>query len=298
MVVAVLPSRCILTHSHTQTHVISSIHTCTVTQWDITSSSTTTLGHHTGAGTTVGEGPNNDTDNAQSTGPPKVGCSCVSFIDERTVVSAGWDKTLHIWDCRTAEKPQVTIALPGKAFGMDVRDHLAVVATFGRRNCVIDLTQGKLLLDRESSLKYQSRCVAVSPRDGFIALGSIEGRVAVESVDGLTTPSSKKKYAFKCHRMNDTVYPVNAIEFHPRFGTFCTGGCDGTVVVWDGNNKKKLTTLPRFETSVAALAFNHDGSELAVAASYTFEEGDQPHPKDEIYIRPMLDSECQPKGKQ
>ena len=25
-----------------------------------------------------------------------------------------------------------------------------------------------------------------------------------------------------------------------RYGTFATGGCDGYVNVWDGNNKKRL----------------------------------------------------------
>ena len=35
-----------------------------------------------------------------------------------------------------------------------------------------------------------------------------------------------------------------------------------------------MTSLPAFPTSIAALAFNHDGTELAIASSYTFEEGD------------------------
>jgi len=62
-------------------------------------------------------------------------------------------------------------------------------------------------------------------------------------------------------------------------------------------NKKKLTILPSFPTSIAALAFNHDGSELAIASSYTFEEGEREHPMDEIYVRKMLDTECMPKKK-
>ena len=45
------------------------------------------------------------------------------------------------------------------------------------------------------------------------------------------------------------------------------------------------------------MAFNYDGSELAIASSYTFEEGEREHPKDEIYVRKMLDSECAPKAK-
>lgn len=37
-----------------------------------------------------------------------------------------------------------------------------------------------------------------------------------------------RRYAFKCHRKSDTgtdtVYPVNALAFHPVFGTFASGG--------------------------------------------------------------------------
>ena len=107
----------------------------------------------------------------------------------------------------------------------------------------------------------------------------------------------KKKYAFKCHRVSDTIYPVNAIAFHPTQGTFATGGADGTVVTWDGNNKKKLSSIAKCPTSVACLAFNGDGTQIAIASSYTFEEGERDHPREEIYVRDVLESEVQPKMK-
>jgi hypothetical protein len=48
----------------------------------------------------------------------------------------------------------------------------------------------------------------------------------------------------QCHRRNeggrDVVYPVHAIAFHPSYGTFATGGGDGVVNIWDGDNKKRL----------------------------------------------------------
>lgn len=69
------------------------------------------------------------------------------------------------------------------------------------------------------------------------------------------------------------------------------------AVTWDGLNKKKISSLSAFPTSIAAMAFNYDGSELAIASSYTFDEGEREHPKDEIYIRTMLESECAPKSK-
>ncbi len=106
-----------------------------------------------------------------------------------------------------------------------------------------------------------------------------------------------KKYAFKCHRVNDTIYPVNAIAFHPIYGTFATGGADGTVVTWDAANKKKLSAITKCPTSVSALSFNADGTRLAIASSYTFEEGERDHPREEIYIRDVLESEVRPKSK-
>lgn len=38
----------------------------------------------------------------------------------------------------------------------------------------------------------------------------------------------------------DVVFPVNAVAYNPLFGTFATGGGDGVVNIWDGNNKKRL----------------------------------------------------------
>lgn len=233
------------------------------------------------------------------------------------VVSAGWDGSLNIWDARTEQKdPAVSLKLPGKAFSMDLTTAnlgggdgnvvgRVVVATAGRRTCIYDVSvadngaiSATLRLERESSLKYQTRVIRFFHDGTGLALGSIEGRVAIEYLEELGLDSGgKKKYAFKCHRVAETVYPVNAIAFHPTLGTFATGGCDGTVVTWDGRNKKKLTSIPKFPTSVAAMTFNSDGSELAIASSYTFEEGDRDHPRDEIYIREMLNYEVKPKSK-
>ena len=53
--------------------------------------------------------------------------------------------------------------------------------------------------------------------------------------------AQSRKYAFKCHRRSeagrDLVYPVNAIAFHPLFGTFATGG--GALLILAGS-----TALP------------------------------------------------------
>lgn len=132
-------------------------------------------------------------------------------------------------------------------------------------------------------------------------MGSVEGRVAIEY---LSDEQQNLKYAFKCHRVlpqggAERLYPVNAMAFHPWYGTFASGGADRTISVWDGQNKKRLAYY-KYPSSIAALAFNHTGSVLAVASSYTFEEGENPNPPhgpNAVYLRSMQDHEVRPKTK-
>ena len=117
----------------------------------------------------------------------------------------------------------------------------------------------------------------------------------------MSPASQARNFAFKCHRSKgadgiDTVYPVNAIAFHKGFGTFATGGCDGFVNVWDGQNRRRISQMPQFPTSVAAIAFNDPGKLVAIASSYTFEEGEKnPPPLDQIFIRQVSEAEVKPK---
>lgn len=68
--------------------------------------------------------------------------------------------------------------------------------------------------------------------------------------------------------------------------------------IWDWVAKKRLTQLPAYQTSVSALAFSADGSQLAIAASYAYETGEQPsHPPDAVFVRPVSDSDVRPKAK-
>jgi len=163
--------------------------------------------------------------------------------------TGGWDSRVHCWDPRRTGVPTTSLELPGKVFSMDLTESKLVVATAGRRIQAFDVRHlgGGPLLDRESSLKYQTRCLRCFPDDLGFAVGSIEGRVAIEYFDA---DMEAKKYAFKCHRIENVVYPVNTIAFHPGFGTFATGGCDGMVNIWDAKNKKRLCQFPSFSTAV------------------------------------------------
>ena len=72
----------------------------------------------------------------------------------------------------------------------------------------------------------------------------------------------------------DHVWPVNSLAFHPSFNTFASAGSDATVSIWDHKVKKRLRQYPKFRGGVAAVAFNCDGSRIAVGVSSTWDEGE------------------------
>jgi cell cycle arrest protein BUB3 len=224
---------------------------------------------------------------------------CVEFHPEHElVISGGWDSALKLWDSRT-RTPVGTHPQPDRVYTMSISNHRIIVGTAGRHVNIYDLRRmDEPEQRRESSLKYQTRCIRAFPNGQGYALSSIEGRVAIEYFDP-SPEAQARKYAFKCHRVLvngvDTVYPVNSIAVHPAYGSFATGGCDGLVNIWDGENKKRLSQLAKYPTSVAYMSFSADGQNLAVASSYTFEEGDKDHPPDSVFIHRVQDAEVKPK---
>jgi cell cycle arrest protein BUB3 len=129
------------------------------------------------------------------------------------------------------------VDLKGKAYAMDADDGNGrlVVATSGQGTTFIDVRKtnqemtATASLTRQSALNHQLRAIKFFPDGRGVAIASIEGRVSIEHLEELGLPPSGAKYTFKCHRVQDRVYPVNCIAFHPRLGTFATGGCEGSV---------------------------------------------------------------------
>ncbi|RKO87089.1 WD40-repeat-containing domain protein [Blyttiomyces helicus] len=225
---------------------------------------------------------------------------CVEYCKETgNIITGSWDKTVRVWDPRSNDSVVGKYMQPAKIYSLDVAQNKLVVAMAGRSVYIYDVRNMKETLQRrESSLKFMARMVRCMPNGEGYASSSIEGRVAVEFFDP-SPEMQAKKYAFKCHRQKqeevETVYPVNALAFHPIHGTFASGGGDGVVNVWDGFNKKRLRVYPKYPTSIASMSFNSDGRLLAVASSYTFEEGEKDHPPDSIFIRPVSDADTKPK---
>ncbi|KAI1498676.1 WD40-repeat-containing domain protein [Biscogniauxia marginata] len=238
------------------------------------------------------------------------------------LISASWDSTLQVQNPTDPSLQPLTVPLPGKPHALAASPSKVIVAMTSRLVHIYDLAALSAALSsgsgappqpwqqRESSLKFLTRAVAAMPSDAGYATSSIEGRVAVEWFDA-SAESQARKYAFKCHRQaaaasegggatTDVVYPVNALAFHPAFGTFASGGGDATVALWDAEAKRRMKVYQKFPDSVAALAFSADGRHLAVGVCPGFETGMEDYEgqgRARVLIRELGEAEALPKGK-
>lgn len=227
---------------------------------------------------------------------------CVEMATQvNGILTGSWDKTIKLWDTREKECVGTYEQNNGKVYSMDCVDEHVVVATSDRKVLMWDLrNMSQFIARRESTLKYQTRCVRIFPsKEGYV-MSSIEGRVAVDYFSS-DPEIQKRKFAFKCHRSKENnmelIYPVNAISFHKIFNTFATGGSDGLVNIWDGFNKKRLCQFHLYDTSISSLAFSADGTTLAIACSYLEELEHPPEciPSPCIYVRYVNEQETKPK---
>lgn len=84
------------------------------------------------------------------------------------LITGSWDKTLKCWDPRGASGQERTLVgtypQPERVYSLSLVGHRLVVATAGRHVNVYDLRNMSLPEQRrESSLKYQTRCVRCYP---------------------------------------------------------------------------------------------------------------------------------------
>jgi len=203
--------------------------------------------------------------------------SCMQFnAASNLLFSGGWDCNVKAWDERSGSGAGGFETLGGKVYSLSTEGTLVLAATSAKQVLIYDTRSlGQPLQVRESPLRNQIRAVALSPKScDLFVLTSTEARVAVEYIDQ-DPEVQKKNYAFKCHRIGNISYPINTVAFHPtQPGIFATGGCDNVVNMWDAALRKRVSQLPSYNNSIASLAFSPDGKQLAVAASYTYEEGE------------------------
>ncbi|KAK4219546.1 WD40-repeat-containing domain protein [Rhypophila decipiens] len=216
-------------------------------------------------------------------------------------VTGSWDKTIRYWDFRQ-QAPIATVQCQERVYTMDVKDNLLVVGTADRYINIINLASDptKFYKTIQSPLKWQTRVVSCFIDSTGFAIGSIEGRCAIQYVEDKDNASN---FSFKCHRdptQNNitNVYAVNDISFHPVHGTFSTAGSDGTFHFWDKDAKHRLKGYPNVGGSITATKFNKNGSIFAYAISYDWSKGYQANTTNyptKVMLHPVQADECKPR---
>ena len=249
------------------------------------------------SGTTDGTICCNDLSNFSSTpiGKHELGVKELCWIGNlNLLISGGWDGKISVWDLKS-NNPIATYETGKKIYTMSCVFPLLVVGLSDRQLLYFNFNKiqqngFKPEAIFESHLKYQTRTVSVFSEGNGYAIGSIEGRVAIKYLDLNKLPdinqetkqiNSPEDFAFRCHRIGDQmadVFPVNAIAFNHAYGTFCTGGGDGTWLIWDKESKSrlKLGNFPiqnQIKIPITALDYNLSGDLLAYAGGYDWSKG-------------------------
>ncbi|KAE9378020.1 WD40 repeat-like protein [Stipitochalara longipes BDJ] len=216
------------------------------------------------------------------------------------IVTGSWDKTVKYWDLRQ-NQPVASVQCQERVYTLDVKKNLLVIGTADRYINVINLNEpAKFYKTIQSPLKWQTRVVSCFPDASGFAVGSIEGRCAIQYVEEKDAASN---FSFKCHRdppQNNmtNVYSVNAISFHPQHGTFSTAGSDGTFHFWDGVAKHRLKGYPTTGGTISATAFDRSGQIFAYAVSYDWSKGyatNTPQYPNKVMMHPVGAEECKPR---
>ena len=197
--------------------------------------------------------------------------------------TGSWDKTLKIWDERSGNKETVH-ELSDKVYGLSVTRNKVVIAMANNRVVIYDTRGSKEIITEDDTGvgKYQIRCCRAMPSGDGYALGSVEGRIAIEYF-AEKIGGDIGNFTYKCHRLTKEqngekfsyIYPVNDISFHSGYGTYASCGSDGMVKIWDPYSRKKLWKK-EFENGLSTICFNKDGSKLACGLSYNYDTEEIP----------------------
>lgn len=105
------------------------------------------------------------------------------------VATGSWDKKVKFWDLQGAQ-PVATLECQDRVYSMDIKDQLLVVATAERHINMINLNEPtKIYKTIVSPLKWQTRVVSCFTDASGFAVGSIEGRCAIQYVEDKDTRS-------------------------------------------------------------------------------------------------------------
>ncbi|XP_062077097.1 mitotic checkpoint protein BUB3.3 isoform X2 [Humulus lupulus] len=191
---------------------------------------------------------------------------CVGYSNETCqVISVGLDNKILAWDTRTENELLCLVNVGSEVHSLSLSGFDMMVAV-GRSVYVYDLRNlGRSIPSKNSDMDVKIKCISSVPYSRGFAVGSVDGRVALE----MSSSSDSNDISIG--------------------SAFYTGDNEGYVIGWDAQSRKRLFELPRYPNSIASLSINNRGQLLAVASSYTYQEAKEIEEIPQIFIQQIDD---------
>ena len=171
------------------------------------------------------------------------------------IASAGWDRTIRLWDAATGAElhtftnPQYGVH--GISFSPDGR----TLASLGGRIRLWDIETG-ILLHTITGFNHSWTGLAFSPDGRLLAFGVDDASIRLWGVE-----TQREVKALRGHR--DL---VRAIVWFPDGRRVASGSNDLTIKLWDVESGEVIKTLTGHTHLVEKIALSPDGTRLASAA--------------------------------
>ena len=198
--------------------------------------------------------------------------SSLNYIsNSKTLISSSFNGLLKIWNIKT-KKLINELKLDYKIYSIHLLPNNNILLNCSERILYsFNLENLNEFIISKSPLQYNTSCLATNKNS--IAIGSFEGRIAIEYIE-----EKKRNYAFKAHyeikEENRYIYPVTCLLFNPKNDYLATSGSDGKVLIWNLEQKRKVSEFGPFHTSISSISFSSNGDKLAISISYGFEKGE------------------------
>lgn len=180
--------------------------------------------------------------------------------DDKTLISASWDRTMRVWHMQSHASPPGSIDLAGHehhvldaAFSPDG----SFVASASRDGAVLiwdpDLARP---IARLSAEPHRLNAIAISPDGSLIAAGATDGTVHLwngHTGEALLSIGAHDAW-------------VASVAFHPDGTRIVTGSQDRTARVWSLETREQLHLFEGFTDRVNAVRFSPDGSLIATGS--------------------------------
>jgi WD40 repeat protein len=204
--------------------------------------------------------------------------------DASTIASAGWDKTIRLWDALTGDLLAILPIPFDSVFGLGFSPDGANVIVRHTSNLIFDTATGQLvsearfprkdhsthedaarptedatthyLTSTQGGTKYivkqRGQALAISYDRARLAVGRGGGHLAIESLPD--------RHELKRLIGHDAI--VTSVAFSHDGSRLAAGTADGTITVWDLATESTLAVLNAHARSVYSVNFSPDDSRL------------------------------------